>query len=265
MADFKIGANLYADTAGRYFSVNNGARAYQESPFEGTQKKITELYDAQKKNQLAALQQQRTKAVAGFNQQKKDLAPQYQNQRNQADVVNAQNVARLRELMAANGVNASGENLTTQAQMASSRQSALGEINNNEQTAMRAIDQQIAGANDISKDQAITNDIEAKRSEAMLNAYQNWLQDVYQKEKEWKALEEQQAAAARAAASRRSTGGSRRRRSTSSKGTPTALPNTPEAQRLENTYQLYQNILNNSKQGKTSTRIYKGPTPLASW
>ena len=171
MADYQIGDNLYANAQGRYYRLNNGVQAFEESPFDTMSNKINSLYDAQQNNQLSQLRAQRDKAISGFNQQKKDLAPQYQNQRNQADVVNAQSASRLRELMAANGINASGESLTTQANLASSRQNALSEINNNESTAIRGIDQQIAAENDPSREQAIINAIAAERSGKLADAY----------------------------------------------------------------------------------------------
>jgi hypothetical protein len=55
------------------------------------------LFDQQKQSQLAGLKAEKDKAIGGINQQKAALAPQFQAQRNQADVVNQQNVQRLRE------------------------------------------------------------------------------------------------------------------------------------------------------------------------
>lgn len=62
--------------------------------------------------------------------------------------------------------------------------------------------------------------------------------------------------------SRSGGGGGRKKKTTS---TPTSLPDTPSAQRLENTYEFYQKILENGKKGQTSTKMFKGPTPLAGW
>lgn len=205
MADYQIGDNLYADAQGKYYRLNNGQKAYEESPFDTMSNKINTLYDAQRKNQLDLLKQQRDKAIAGFNQRKKDIAPVYQNQRNQADVVNAQNIQRLRELMAANGINASGESLTTQANLASSRQNALSEINNNEDYAIREIDKQIANENDPSREQSIYNTIEADRTKALADAWNQAQQQVYQQMLDWRNYQMQQQQAARS--STRSGGG----------------------------------------------------------
>jgi len=223
MADYQIGDNLYADSTGKYYNLNNGAKSFVDSPFDTLSNKLNQVYDQQRKTQLDQLRQQRDKAIGGFNQQKKELAPVYQNQRNQADVVNAQNVTRLRELMAANGINASGENLTTQANMASSRQSALGEITNNENMAYRDIDRQIAEVNDPSREQSIYNNIETERSKALADAYAQSQQDIYQRYIDWRNYQMQlkemeEAAKARAASSRRSSGGS----STNVSSTPQA-------------------------------------------
>ncbi|MBO0959569.1 hypothetical protein J1P26_07455 [Neobacillus sp. MM2021_6] len=192
MADYQIGDNLYADAQGKYYRLNNGNKAFEASPFDTMSSKINSMYDAQQKNQIDQLKAQREKAVSGFNQQKKDLAPQYQSQRNQADVVNAQNVSRLRELMAANGINASGENLTTQAQLASARQDSFRDINNNEATAIRGIDQQIANENDPSREQAIMNAIAAERSSKLADAFSQSQQDIYQRYQDYRNYQMQQ-------------------------------------------------------------------------
>lgn len=192
MADYQIGDNLFADATGRYYGVAGGTKYYQESPFDTMSNKLNSLYDAQQKNQIDQLRAQQVKATAGLNQQKKDLAPQYQNQRNQADVVSAQNASRLREIMAAQGINASGENLTTQANMASSRQNALSEIDNNEQFAIRGIDQQIANENDPSREQAIMNAIAAERSTKLADAYGQSQQDIYQRYQDYRNYQMQQ-------------------------------------------------------------------------
>lgn len=230
MADYQIGDNLYADAQGKYYSLNNGAKSFVSSPYDEMTKKLNTQYDTQRNTQLEQLRQQRDKAVQGFNQQKKDLAPQYQNQRNQADVVNHQNVARLRELMAANGINASGENLTTQASLASARQNAFSEINNNEQLAFREIDKQIADWNDPSREQAINNSIETERTKALSQLYNQAQQEIYQKYMDYRNYQmekqrfdlEMKLKEAQLAASR-SSGSSSRRSSSSSKSSNSNL------------------------------------------
>lgn len=201
MADYQIGDNLYAEATGKYYRLNNGQKAYEESPYDQMIKRQNEIFDTQKNNQLNQLKAQREKALTGFNQQKQDYSRQYQNQRNQADVVNAQNVARLRELMAANGINASGENLTTQAQMASSRQNAFNEINNNEAVQMRDIDNQIADWNDPSREQSIVDSVETERAKALNDLMNQAQQEIYQRYMDWQnqQLEKQRIAAEQAA------------------------------------------------------------------
>jgi hypothetical protein len=262
MADWQIGDNLYADPTGKYYSLNNGTKAYSQSPYETAQDKINQMYEAQKQSQLNQLKQQRDKAVTGFNQQKKELAPQYAAQRNQADVVNSQNVTRLRELMAANGINMSGENITAQANMNSARQSAFNDINNNEQQAYGAIDRQIADVNDPSKEQTIVNSIETERSSKLADEWTRSQQQTYQQMVDWRnyqmqkqqfdleqkmrELEYQRALAAQAAAksSGGSSGGGRGKSSSKSTSTKTvASPNLDQAYKeylaqkaLENKY-----------------------------
>jgi hypothetical protein len=182
----QIGDNLYADSSGKQFNIVKGYRQYVQSPFDTQKSKLNEVYDLQRKNQLDLLKQQREKAIGGYNQQKKDLEPVYQGQRNQADVVNNQNVQKLRELMAANGINASGENITGQSNLAAARQTALNDINNNENQAIGEINRQIADVNDPSRDQEIINAIEAERARSLTDAYTQYQQDLYNRQIDWR-------------------------------------------------------------------------------
>jgi hypothetical protein len=192
MADFQIGDNLYSEDTGKYYNLNNGQKSYIKSPYETSQEKINQMYDAQRNGQLNTLKAQRDKAIGGFNQQKKDLTPQYANQRNQADVTNAQSVTRLRELMAANGINMSGENVTAQANMNSARQNSFNDINNNENQAMGAIDKQIANENDPSREQSINDVIATERSRSLNDAFTQSQQQAYQQKMDWQAYQQQQ-------------------------------------------------------------------------
>jgi hypothetical protein len=192
MADFQIGDNLYSEDTGKYYNLNNGQKSYVKSPYETSQDKINQMYDAQRNGQLNTLKAQRDKAIGGFNQQKKELTPQYANQRNQADVTNAQSVTRLRELMAANGINMSGENVTAQANMNSARQNSFNDINNNENQAMGAIDKQIANENDPSREQSINDAIATERSRSLNDAFSQSQQQAYQQKMDWQNYQQQQ-------------------------------------------------------------------------
>lgn len=127
--------------------------------YDQTSGDVNTLYDKQKSSQLAALKAQRDAAIG---QTKQD----YYDKKNQADVVNSQNLQKLREIMAANGVSSSGENLTLNAQANSDRQNSLNTLNNEEQA-------KINDWNNPSRDQAIVDQVEAARTQALLNAKQN--------------------------------------------------------------------------------------------
>jgi hypothetical protein len=131
---------------------------------------VNKLYDAQKTSRLQALQAQRDSAIGKINTQKQGTRQDFYNQRNQADVVNAQNVARLREIMAANGINASGENLTTQAAANSDRQNSLNALNQQEMSQLNMYDNQISDINNPAEENAIISQIESERSKAILDA-----------------------------------------------------------------------------------------------
>jgi hypothetical protein len=131
---------------------------------------VNKLYDAQKNSRLQQLQAQRDSAIGKINTQRQGTRQDFYNQRNQADVVNAQNVARLREIMAANGINASGENLTTQAAANSDRQNSLNALNQQEQSQLGMYDNQISEINNPAEENSIISQIEAERSKAILDA-----------------------------------------------------------------------------------------------
>jgi hypothetical protein len=133
---------------------------------------VNSLYDKQKQTQLSQLKAQRDAAIGKINQQQTATKQDYYNQRNQADVVNAQNVQKLREIMAANGVSTSGENLTLNAQANSDRLNALNSLNQQEQAKMNDYASQITDWNNPARDESITNQIEAARTQALLNAKQ---------------------------------------------------------------------------------------------
>jgi hypothetical protein len=127
------------------------------------------VYDQQKAATLAQMKADQQAAIAKLNGQKKDTSVAYQGQRNQADVVSAQNVQKLRELMASNGLNASGENVTAQASANSDRQNSINALNLQEQSAVRNINDQINDVNNPAKQQAALAQIESERAKALLD------------------------------------------------------------------------------------------------
>jgi hypothetical protein len=131
------------------------------------------VYDQQKTATLAQMKADQQAALAKLNSQKKNTAVAYQGQRNQADVVSAQNVQKLRELMATNGLNASGENVTAQASANSDRQNSINALNLQQQSAVRDINNQINDVNNPAKQQAALAQIEAQRSQALLDNQNN--------------------------------------------------------------------------------------------
>ena len=134
--------------------------------YAASQGDVNKLYDNSKTQQLAALKAQQDTATASTKQQ-------YYDKRNQADVVNAQNVQKLRELMASQGIAASGDNLTLNAKANSDRLNSLNTLNTQEQAALNDI-------NNPSKAQAIQNQIETARAQALLNAKQAAYQRAWQ-------------------------------------------------------------------------------------
>jgi hypothetical protein len=145
---------------------------------------INDMYDQQRRAQMEQIQAQRDKAIGMINQQKAELAPQYANMRNQTDVVNAQNVSKLRELMASQGLSGSGENVTSSVALNSARQGALNQLNTQEQQQRNDYDRRISDINNPSEMNALIAQLEAERSRALLEGRYRSEDKAYQRERD---------------------------------------------------------------------------------
>lgn len=139
--------------------------------FNNQSKYLNDMYNQQKESQLGQLRASRDKAIGEINQQKANVAPQYQTMRNQTDATNLQNVQRLREVMANAGLTSSGENVTANVAMNNQRVNSLNQLNLQEQQAVNDYDRRIADLNNPAEENALIAAIEAERSRAMYDAY----------------------------------------------------------------------------------------------
>lgn len=142
----------------------------QDDYLKNNQNQVNSIYDQQKNAQMLQFNAERDKAMGLINQQKAEVAPQYASKRNQTDVVNAQNVSKLREVMAANGLQASGENVTANVGLQSARQGALSQLNLQEQQTNNDFNRQITDVNNPDRINAMIAQLESQRSQAMLEA-----------------------------------------------------------------------------------------------
>jgi hypothetical protein len=155
------------------FDQNN----YIQQMMEQQKSYLDNMYNQQKEAQLGQLRAQRDKAVGQINQQKSQVAPQYQGMRNQQDVMNLQGAQKLREIMAANGLNATGENISASVSMNNERVNSINKLNLQEQETMNDFERRISDLNNPAEEQAMIAAIEAQRSQALFDAY-NRSQDV---------------------------------------------------------------------------------------
>jgi hypothetical protein len=131
---------------------------------------VNGIYDQLQQSRLAQLKASRDKAMGQINQQMAELTPQYANMRNQSDVVSQQNVDRLKELMASNGLNDSGENVSGMVGLQSARQNALNGLNLQEQQQRDDYNRRITDLNDPAEEQAIIAELQAQRAQALMDA-----------------------------------------------------------------------------------------------
>lgn len=146
------------------------------------QKRIDDMYNQQRNTQLGELRAEQQKATQGINQQKTETGQQYYDKRNQADVTNFQNRRALQEMMAAQGLSRSGENISGQVGLNSARQNVLGGLNREEQNIMGSLNQRINEINDPSRANSITSAIESQRSAALAEALDRAIERQRQEE-----------------------------------------------------------------------------------
>lgn len=191
MATLKPPSNIYGVTANRPVAIKNpinpklnaGSQTNkkvlgkpvlpaqqgfnQQAYAQQMQDKVNQMYDAQKSAQLQTFYNQRDRKVGQINQQKAELLPMYANKRNQADVVSNQNIQGLKEQMAAQGLQGSGENVTASVGANNARLGALAELNMQQQQQTNDLDRRIADINDPGEEQALINGLEAQRMQAL--------------------------------------------------------------------------------------------------
>lgn len=143
-----------------------------KQPTINYQDQMTEMYNQQKGQIDNMFANQRNALTGSINNQKAKVAPKYQGLRNQSDVVNMQNVKRLREVMAANGLGSSGENVSANVSLNNARQNSLNSLNLQQQETLNDYDAQIA---------QITAQIEAQKAQALMNAYNRAQEIGYQR------------------------------------------------------------------------------------
>lgn len=210
--DYSNGGTTYMrDSKGNLASVDNGSvnqylnKGYTIDPRSYTAQTqvlgdyLNNIYDKQKQMLLAEFRAARDKALGQFNEQKTALQPMYQQMRDQTDVMNAQAVNKLREIMAANGLasgdralGGSGDNLSAQVALNTQRQNNINSLNLQQQQATNTIDNQIADLMNPMREQSITSQIELERAKALLeDMYRQQEYNFRQSQFDWQKLMDQ--------------------------------------------------------------------------
>ncbi|MDF2791149.1 MAG: hypothetical protein K0S80_4251 [Neobacillus sp.] len=142
---------------------------------------INSNYDQSKAAQIAQLQAANKSAIDDVNYKKNQLPGQYYASKNQADVVANQNANKTREMMAANGLSASGENVTANIANNNARLKSLNDLNAQQNQATNDYNHQIDQINDPAKQNALVQQIEAQRASALNQAQTQADQTMYQR------------------------------------------------------------------------------------
>lgn len=162
--------------------------------------KIKDLNDGVKKQRLGELVNQKDQAVTDLRRQLSDQLPAYQTARAQADVMETQNLNKLKEYMANNGAFSSGDNLSRGSNVLTQKTNTINQVNGNENAFTSGITNKIADANTAynnnvnSVTQSIDNEtassIEALRDKVRQEEIQKQQQELaYQRQLEQQAAE----------------------------------------------------------------------------
>jgi hypothetical protein len=197
---------------------------------------IDNIYNQQKKSQLDAYDASRKSAINDINAQKTQTNQQFYDARNQSDVVNYQDRQALREMMAAQGLGNSGENISGQVGLSAARQNTLGGLNREEQNVLGSLNRKISDMNDPSERNSIIAQIEAQRAQTLYQAMQ-------------RAMD-------RAEARRRSYGGGGGSRSYSQ---PAAEPTTQTDLANQMAHKMLESQKLNQSQGRLTPATYTTP------
>lgn len=131
---------------------------------------IGQIYDGQYNSRLDALRKARETALQGLHGVETQAKQGAYANRNSADAVSAQNAQRLREMMASQGLLASGDNITANANLGAARQGAIGDINQQEQNTLTDVSERrsMINNNSATDEQSLLAEVNAARANAML-------------------------------------------------------------------------------------------------
>lgn len=173
----RFGADVTLNDANKNFMNDQTSNMYNQ---------INNLYDQLQQAQISQLRASQQAAIKKLNQQQAEFGQQIQGQKNQASVNSAQAAERLRELMAANGISASGENVTANVALQNARQSAMNALDMQQNNFDRGIANQISDVNNPLQEQSILAQLNAQRAQALIDAQNTaWNQNFQQQQMDW--------------------------------------------------------------------------------
>lgn len=135
---------------------------------------INTMYQQQQEAIQTRLRGQTETGVANLNRQAELARPQYQQARNQVDVIHAQEQRKLNENLASQGLAKAGRSLTSNAILGASRVNQIGALTGQEQRMVDEANFQIQQLRNqgATEENAQILELNAKKNEAILNAKQ---------------------------------------------------------------------------------------------
>jgi hypothetical protein len=223
------------------------------------QKRIDDMYNQQRNSQLAEYDSSRNTAINQINAQKTQTNQQFYDSRNQADVVNFQNRKALQEMMAAQGLNRSGENISANVGLQAARQNTLGGLNRDEQNILGGLNSKLTEINDPTRRNSIISAIEAQRSQALAEAMQRAI-DMAEQQRQFNeqlAWQKEQFRIQQANRGRSGGGGGGGSRSSSSQSVAKPTTQTDEINSMAQV--MIESQKKNQSQGRLTPATYTTP------
>jgi hypothetical protein len=151
--------------------ANKLKAAFTQQQMSNPKTLIEQQAQQQMAAQAAAIQAARDRQVSDYNSQIAAAPQQYQPLRNEASYAGAKNLQAAKEVMAAQGLQNSGDNVSAQIQTNTATQNNINALNQDEQNLVNQLKKAIADANSAADVQTLQSnaDINAQKLQALLN------------------------------------------------------------------------------------------------
>jgi hypothetical protein len=166
---YGVSGQLYNNS--NVIDANKLKAAFAQQQANNPKSLIEQQAQQQMAAQAAAIQAARDRQVSDYNSQIAAAPQQYQPLRNEASYAGAKNLQAAKEVMAAQGLQNSGDNVSAQIQTNTATQNNINALNQDEQNLVNQLKKAISDANSAADVQTLQSnaDINAQKLQSLLN------------------------------------------------------------------------------------------------